>query len=269
MKTPVRLTIDGGRFFPTTCIISRVVCRVFNIYQENPEPPDLFPELNTTMALDSSPNFPTFINSYRIYNKTPPPSAQPLDPTLIALFKIYAFDTLSNQLVLLGISFLNFFIDPQTKTQPANENVVGFALNEGAHQLPVYILPKGAQTFPKGIYVGCVKERVPCATLLVRLTKEKWTSASADEVSPTTPMAIGTSVTPLYEEGMYDNRSCLPLETVEMQMLPFLVETIEETRKRMIREALAEKGEELKVGKDSSDDEMQKWIIKTLATVGL
>ncbi|KAI9362044.1 hypothetical protein DFJ73DRAFT_813096 [Zopfochytrium polystomum] len=177
-----KLEIDGGRFFPLNCTVSRVVARVLSAGQAMP---DGFMQLNSEIDLDSDPFFPKFSGAqfYEMQN----------DATLTALFKLYTVDRYSRHHSLIGMSLLNIFKDSDG-AQPRYPHASPIYLNIGYHQLPVYLPPANSK-FEHGLSVTSLIERVPCCSILARLS-----SGYRD-----LPKAS-------YSDGVFETSLCQPLK---------------------------------------------------------
>ncbi|KAI8621574.1 hypothetical protein BC830DRAFT_186350 [Chytriomyces sp. MP71] len=162
-----KLSIDGLRFLPENCSITRIRCQILTnelIQLDSFELVDALPNM------DSPVYFPEFTNTFTFKMPASNPNA-----TLTAVIKIFTIDRFLKQLVTIGAAYFNIFINEKMEP-PDSFDVRPMYLNEGYHQIPVFLT--GDKPLPHSNIFSQVKARVPCCSLLLRLSH-------ADALPPT------------------------------------------------------------------------------------
>ena len=119
------LYIDGARFLPYNTTITKVVGRIFSHHFDK-EGHDIATGLDLNSDI-FNPEY-NFRLEFRDVQFTP-------QATL--LVKIYTIDSHTKELVVLGYSILNIFVERGTNVQPVADGS-HCSLNDGGHQLPLY-----------------------------------------------------------------------------------------------------------------------------------
>ena len=119
-----------------------------------------------------------------------------IDASSIIFIKIYGLQegTEDGELVLVGFTVIDVFVDPATGEQPETDEAAANAfLNFGHFQLPIY---PGKLEPMKNLSSSSVPRKYPmlsCSTLLVRILP-----ANEESKAPT------------YDKGQYDSSLCVP-----------------------------------------------------------
>ncbi|EGR31823.1 hypothetical protein IMG5_101270 [Ichthyophthirius multifiliis] len=150
--------IDGLRHLPDKVTVTKIIIDVVNIkYQTVFEQESCLPELNSTQY---NPVF----NYRRELRKNV------MDPTSLILLTTVTYDNASKKSKCVGYSGIQLFINPYTKEQPQDQNENEFCIYEGYYQLPIYS-QQIEREYPFNINQLQKLERIPCASILVRLKK--------------------------------------------------------------------------------------------------
>ncbi|KAK3090147.1 hypothetical protein FSP39_009490 [Pinctada imbricata] len=197
--------IDGCRYLPDSVTFSKVAGRVldrkYNVHGR---------DINTSIKLDSDIYNPVYEEKYEFRETNIPPSS-----TL--LLKIYSIDNFYKQLTVMGYATLNIFVESGTERQPAIDKPgLQVSLNEGAHQLRLYSTgPNGVDPLTESCLRDSGVRIVPCASVLVRLTKvPKGPSGKALEqkkVPQADWLRLGLhQPRPKYTDRIYFSTKCMP-----------------------------------------------------------
>lgn len=95
------------------------------------------------------------------------------------MIRIDTIEVNSKSPVIIGYALFPVFLDIETLKQPTRSSVPQFVLNEGAFQIPVHTnvaFKDTSEEFSAGSCDGF--PRIPCATLLLRVTRAKIVSYS-------------------------------------------------------------------------------------------
>ncbi|ORY37089.1 hypothetical protein BCR33DRAFT_469919 [Rhizoclosmatium globosum] len=233
-----KFSIDGARFLPENCTICRIQCQLMHrdqsLFDATQEPIDLIPDL------DSPTYFPTYTNSVTIKL---PSLASAIDATLTIVMKIFTIDRHTRQLLTVGIALFNVFLaDVEdsidgSRVQPSSPTTRPIFLNEGYHQIPVYMWTTRMGFKDAGVHVNAVKsQRVPCCSILMRLS-------GRDDLPPK-----------LYQDRVYNSMQCIPLP-YEMGLFYFLMK--ERGLQPPIRTALQQLKEQVRA---ANDDALIGWM---------
>ncbi|KAJ3195923.1 Coiled-coil domain-containing protein 17, partial [Entophlyctis luteolus] len=163
---PFDLHIDGVRFLPESCTVTRIQC---SIVDRGGAALDEFEKAEGFCDLQSPAFFPQFDISARVkpYKSSGTVTAATrVNGTLTAVIKIFTIDMYTQQLLTVGIAFFNLFLasppvadahDPTQNNwpQPESANVQPIYLNEGYHQVPVFVWNE--KTKMKATFVGACK----------------------------------------------------------------------------------------------------------------
>ncbi|XP_071983213.1 coiled-coil domain-containing protein 17 isoform X2 [Engystomops pustulosus] len=181
----IRLHIDGARFLPDAVTVTRVTGRIFDQNYDQ-----IGPDLCSGIDLSSDIFHPFYDYSVEIRSPGVPPTAT-------VLLKVYTIDRFSRDLALIGWAAINLFVESGTEVAPMSDSgEVQVSLNEGAHQIRVYYSPPPTDRAFSVQSLTSPGRIVPCATLLLRITKAK---------TPTT-----TRERPEYSQGVYISSTALP-----------------------------------------------------------
>lgn len=204
--------IDGCRYLPDNVTLTKVTVAALHADRSKISP--VYPDINSKFAdLSSLACHPSFnlCLEYRVKS---------FNPTLTLIVRVDTIDMETKQSVILGYAVCPVFIDTSTNalTQPARSSVTQFALNAGSFQLPLHVnaLLSDANADLNAIGVVVPYAKIPCATILIRLTQA---ATSEDGLSLLSrrevPMEqwehVGLHVAaPSYSTGRYDSMSCIP-----------------------------------------------------------
>ncbi|KAG8555066.1 hypothetical protein GDO81_017570 [Engystomops pustulosus] len=181
----IRLHIDGARFLPDAVTVTRVTGRIFDQNFDQ-----IGPDLCSGIDLSSDIFHPFYDYLVEI-------RSQGVPPTATLLLKVYTIDRFSRDLALIGWAAINLFVESGTEVAPMSDSgEVQVSLNEGAHQIRVYYSPPPTDRAFSVQSLTSPGRIVPCATLLLRITKAK---------TPTT-----TRERPEYSQGVYISSTALP-----------------------------------------------------------
>ena len=213
------LYIDGARFLPYNCTISRVVGRIFGCNYEKEGH-----DIATSIELDSNIFEPEY--NFRLEFRD-----VPFSPQATLLVKIYSIENSTEELVVIGYSVLNIFVRKGSLNQPSPNDPpkTPCSLNEGAHQLRLYWDPPDrSKPLSADALRGC--QAVPCASLLVRLMipPQKGGKLLSSSNTPKDQWAeLGLSIpAPLYKSGAYFSDSTVPTP----QENPIFVELVKRSK---------------------------------------
>jgi hypothetical protein len=187
--------------------------------------------------LDSLVYFPR----YQGYKDFTP---EEIDPTWNIIIDIYTIDKYFRQLVLCGVAILNVFIDEQGR-QPQSKDVTEYNLNEGAHQIPLY-LSNPKKDYSEGIHSKALKRPIPCCSVLVRI--EKLVEPESEPIPA-----------PNYKDRVYVSDRNPPLQ-LEKILFGFLTD---EKANKTVRDILLDMKD---VVRAKSDTIVSAWINKCLST---
>ncbi|KNC50266.1 uncharacterized protein AMSG_06425 [Thecamonas trahens ATCC 50062] len=247
--------IDGARYLPDNVTVTRAVGRVFTSSYDQPCP-------NLTAAshieLDASVYSPKY-SAHAAFR------AAVFDPTSTLLVKVTTVDRTNGNVATVGYAALNLFlvVDAATRFDQPLHSESEFVLNDGAFQLPLHMGGPNTDLALSGKSLASHK-RVPCATILVRVTKAPRGSdgklLSRAELPADEWEAAGLAVpAPAYESGAYDSTGAVP-EGSETKLYKAKVES-DATAATTIREILVPLGY---MGSLSNDDEIQVWLAERL-----
>ncbi|RUS83083.1 hypothetical protein EGW08_009169 [Elysia chlorotica] len=197
--------IDGCRFLPDSVTFTRVAARIldrkYEVYGK---------DMSTSVNIDSQIYNPVY--DYRTeFRETA------IAPSATLLFKVYTIDTFYRQLTVVGYAVLNIFVETGTERQPQVDKAgLQISLNEGAHQLRLYSQgPNGSDPFSERCLRDANVRVIPCASLLVRLTKVPRGPRGKPLESVKVPKADWARLglwypRPKYEDRVYLSGQCLP-----------------------------------------------------------
>ncbi|GFR57816.1 coiled-coil domain-containing protein 17 [Elysia marginata] len=138
-------------------------------------------------------------------------------PSATLLFKVYTIDNFYRQLTVVGYAVLNIFVETGTERQPQVDKAgLQISLNEGAHQLRLFSQgPNGSDPFSERCLRDANVRIIPCASLLVRLTKVPRGPRGKPLESAKVPKADWARLglwypRPKYEDRVYLSGQCLP-----------------------------------------------------------
>ncbi|XP_056018546.1 uncharacterized protein LOC125668024 isoform X3 [Ostrea edulis] len=197
--------VDGSRYLPDSVTFTKVAGRVLDRkYEVHGK------DINATVKLDSDIYNPVYETKTEFRENNIPPSAT-------ILFKVYTVDNFYKQLTVVGYATLNVFVESGTERQPTIDKPgLQVSLNEGAHQLRLYSQgPNGVDPLTESIIRDAGIRYVPCASLLVRLTRvAKGPSGKALEQSKV-PQADWLRLglyqpRPKYTDRIYYSTKCMP-----------------------------------------------------------
>ncbi|XP_062610172.1 uncharacterized protein LOC134271939 isoform X3 [Saccostrea cucullata] len=197
--------VDACRFLPDSVTFTKVAARVLDRkYEVHGK------DINATVKLDSDIYNPVYETKTEFRENNIPPSST-------ILFKVYTVDNFYKQLTVVGYATLNVFVESGTERQPTIDKPgLQVSLNEGAHQLRLYCQgPNGVDPLTESILRDSGIRYVPCASLLVRLTRvAKGPSGKALEQSKV-PQADWLRLglyqpRPKYTDRIYYSMKCLP-----------------------------------------------------------
>jgi hypothetical protein len=232
-----------------------------------------------------------------------PPSAEwDWDPTLTLLFRVDGLDAHTQELHAAGYAVLNVFTtdDPDESAdgeqlprgwkQPDRHTPRSrWRINTGAFQIPLFMGPPDRRNHPMSGSVLELSEvdRVPCASLLVRIVKApkatdvpqelvppsvaRSSCLSREMVSPAAWLQCLLDVPPpQYDDGVYDSARCRPRDA-EVDLYPRRADLDVPS----LREALAFFTAEVADGRSlkrlgdippagADDDQLVEWIDKKL-----
>jgi len=166
--------IDGARYLPSNVTVSRVCGRVidcnFNV---------VGPQISTGVVLESD-----IYNPLYKFHVTMPSD---LPTTSTVVLKIYSLHVNTGKLVTIGYSLLPLFCKRGSVTYAVEGDTV--ALNQGLHQVPVFI--EGPDASEPLVYNTFQLQKSPvvaCASLLIRILPN---------------VEEGVPLMPVYSEGGY------------------------------------------------------------------
>uniref|UniRef100_A0A8W8LP49 Uncharacterized protein n=1 Tax=Magallana gigas TaxID=29159 RepID=A0A8W8LP49_MAGGI len=197
--------VDGCRYLPDSVTFSRVAGRVLD-WKYGVHGGDI----NAIANLDSDIYNPVYETKTEYRENNIPPSST-------IMLKVYIVDNFYKNLTVIGYATLNVFVESGTKKQP-NIDKPGpqVSLNECAHQLRLYSQgPNGVDPLTESVIRDAGVRYVPCASLLVRLTRvAKGSSGKALEQSKV-PKADWLKLglyqpRPRYTDIMYISTKCMP-----------------------------------------------------------
>ncbi|XP_022315185.2 uncharacterized protein LOC111119376 isoform X3 [Crassostrea virginica] len=197
--------VDGCRFLPDSVTFTKVAARVLDRkYEVHGK------DINANVTLDSDIYNPVYETKTEFRENNIPPSAT-------ILFKIYTVDNFYKQLTVVGYATLNVYVESGTERQPTIDKPgLQVSLNEGAHQLRLYSQgPNGVDPLTESIIRDSGIRYVPCASLLVRLTRvAKGPSGKALEqakVPQADWLRLGLyQPRPRYTDRIYFSTKCMP-----------------------------------------------------------
>ncbi|XP_053100271.1 coiled-coil domain-containing protein 17 isoform X3 [Hemicordylus capensis] len=196
------LYIDGARFLPDDVTVTKVTARIFTSGFHQ-----IGPDISTGIDLNSSIFDPFYNYSIEIRELV-------ITPCATLLLKVYSTD--HSRLILIGWAALNLFVESGTHTVPEpGAKGIQVSLNDGAHQLRIFHnSPCLDQPFSTRI-VTSTGRYVPCATLLVRISKAPVDSSHQTlqrNIVPQTNWAkLGLfQPRPDYSDGVYYSDSAKP-----------------------------------------------------------
>lgn len=197
--------VDGCRYLPDSVTFSKVAGRVLDRkYEVHGK------DINATVNLDSDIYNPVYETKTEFRENNIPPSST-------IMFKVYTVDNFYKQLTVIGYATLNVFVESGTERQPnIDKPGLQVSLNEGAHQLRLYSQgPNGVDPLTESVIRDSGVRYVPCASLLVRLTRvAKGPSGKALEQSKV-PQADWLRLglyqpRPRYTDRIYFSTKCMP-----------------------------------------------------------
>nr|XP_022315189.1 uncharacterized protein LOC111119376 isoform X5 [Crassostrea virginica] len=197
--------VDGCRFLPDSVTFTKVAARVLDRkYEVHGK------DINANVTLDSDIYNPIYETKTEFRENNIPPSAT-------ILFKIYTVDNFYKQLTVVGYATLNVYVESGTERQPTIDKPgLQVSLNEGAHQLRLYSQgPNGVDPLTESLIRDSGIRYVPCASLLVRLTRvAKGPSGKALEqakVPQADWLRLGLyQPRPRYTDRIYFSTKCMP-----------------------------------------------------------
>ena len=155
--------IDGGRHFPNSISVSKILLRVVDSDLR-----DVITPISQIGRMESSIYNP-------IFNLRKELRLPFYDPTLMIMITIYTIDArLGNdsQVFTIGFCFIPLFLEIKSKEQPEKRDEKRFILNVGSYQLPIYCQEYFlSKPF---LYKNQIQlDRLPCSSLLVRILPAK------------------------------------------------------------------------------------------------
>ena len=157
------LYIDGCRHLPDCVTVTKVTGRILN---------RMYTHVGADIVAHSVADCPMFnpIYDYRQEFRLPN-----MSPTSTLVLKVYTRDKFTNQLIVVGYSFLNIFLEHGTESQPSSDTPgLQISLNDGAHQLRLFHEgPKGLDPMCEALPRSTGARIIPGASILVRLVKAK------------------------------------------------------------------------------------------------
>ncbi|XP_075688731.1 coiled-coil domain-containing protein 17 isoform X2 [Rhinoderma darwinii] len=181
----IKLFIDGARFLPDAVTVTRVTGRIFDRTYEQ-----IGPDICTALDLNSDIFQPFYNYSVEVNSPSVP-------PTSALLLKVYTIDRFTRDRTLIGWAAINLFVESGTHMAPKSDSGdIQVSLNEGAHQIRVYHRPPPTDQ-PFSVESLTSSGRiVPCATLLIRITKAGNLSTTKER--------------PEYSQGVYFSSTAHP-----------------------------------------------------------
>jgi len=205
------LYIDGARFLPYNCTISKAVGRVLTADMKA-----VGHDIATKVDLNSSSHMPMY--GYRLEFRDVEMKAD----SMIVL-KIYGIDLHSKELVIVGYAALNVFVmtnsfngvPPFHTFGPTDPSEI--SLNEGGHQCRLFLSgPDMSGKNPLSMEQFDGKPFIPCASVLLRLLRPPMSggkSLSTTNVPKSNHISSGLIVpAPKYADDAYYTGECTPTE---------------------------------------------------------
>ncbi|KAJ3347037.1 Coiled-coil domain-containing protein 17 [Entophlyctis luteolus] len=218
---------------------------------------DEFEKAEGFCDLQSPAFFPQFDISARVkpYKSSGTVTAATrVNGTLTAVIKIFTIDMYTQQLLTVGIAFFNLFLasppvadahDPTQNNwpQPESANVQPIYLNEGYHQVPVFVWNE--KTKMKATFVGaCKTNKVIGCSVLLRLTR------NGD--LPKRP----------YQDQIYNSLAAVPPE-YEADLFCILVK--ERPTEFTVQNALDKVKLSIKAKNEVTDEALMSWMARRIA----
>mmetsp|Transcript_12126 Transcript_12126/g.11974 ORF Transcript_12126/g.11974 Transcript_12126/m.11974 type:complete len:342 (-) Transcript_12126:415-1440(-) len=164
------------------------------------------------------------------------------NPTTVILITVYTIDRTTNQTRTVGYAMINLFLSRFSLEHSTSEKDKDFILNEGNFQLPLFIQdPRrlGELRMEMLAYL----EKVPCASLLVRINRAAVGPNGVVLSSKTVPQAQWKEknivvAPPKYEDSAYNTKFCR-VSDVEMEVFPSRAERTETSLKDTAEKLMA------------------------------
>ena len=198
----IDIYVDGARFLPDNCTLTRCVVKIMSREKETLGP--------TSFAISQLASFslsPTYNHRHEC--------RMPIINTTSTL--LIRIDTLDYNLQACGVGYaaIKLFTDIDRRLQPKDANAIGIYLNSGFFQIPIY-----RQRFPTVDFFDENSfppvSRIPCASLLVRIyaapKSPDGLSILSQRNSPQSEWSrLGLNIpAPNYINGNYDGSACKP-----------------------------------------------------------
>ncbi|CAI2359223.1 unnamed protein product [Moneuplotes crassus] len=193
--------VDSARYLPENCTIARLVMRGINRDAEN-----IMKTFSSVCLSEMSTSQKPYFGIREEFIRKDTPS---LDDTTVLVFRIDSIERNNHKQVVVGYAFFPLFVDPSTGL-PANHPTSDAALQTGKYQIPIFCqTPRLARPFSYQNVTAL--ERIPCASLLIRIEKaptdDKGKSISIAGLSEARRVELGMlKLPPKYQQGEYNNR---------------------------------------------------------------
>ncbi|KAL4430115.1 hypothetical protein ABPG74_013562 [Tetrahymena malaccensis] len=155
----IDIYVDGMRFLPDKVTITKILVDVVNKNFG-----EMFKQESCLPKEDSTQYMPEY--DYRRELRK-----EEIDRTSMLLFTIITYDTTRKETRRVGYSAVPLFINQFTNKQPEENNEENCCIFEGAYQLPIYCQEFDRTKRPFNVDYLQSLERIPCASLLVRIRK--------------------------------------------------------------------------------------------------
>ena len=188
------ISVDGGRFFPDNVTLSRVCLKVF----DDKKTP-CGKTFEVTSSLLSPAASPLFGLKAEVWQGQ-------FSGSETCLLRIDTIDRTSKIAVVLGYACFPLFVDGSGRQSEAPGSP--FFISKGGFQVPLHLPNIPAQDRFSDKMLALVP-RVPCASLLVRISKAP--PAQALSATPASPQP-SEDIAAMYAAGTYDGLRCEPSE---------------------------------------------------------
>ncbi|KAJ3123655.1 Coiled-coil domain-containing protein 17 [Nowakowskiella sp. JEL0407] len=239
------LCIDGARYLPQNCTITKISGRIFD---KNFRVLEDLPDIIVAPNLDSQLHSPKFFFQQTLSTNFPPSST--------LLLKTYTLESPSLSFKLVGTSILDLFLTPpsqfDSKSKNRKKKKACVVLNEGCFQVPIFA---GVPDVRDELGYDSLNEfnRVPCASVLLRLYRQK-----KDEKE------LIVDPPPDYSTKIYDSTRCTP--TQSEKYLYYFVD--KEKTTETFREFIMTHYKHLGISKPKTDKAMLNHLLTLLQKPG-